>query len=309
MGIDRPDGADVPSDRHAAQSADQADAPGEGSRRPDQSGAERVEVRDRDTYYSDLREAASAGRQSEAQERWDKEAEQSREEWAEHLRKWPSEKRTPADRPDDPPGTWRGDSNRPLDRAANEYVEEQCDRIAQIERDTISPAMRAIENQDSGRHLIGFEHRLKDRDRIKDKVSVDIDENGRTVYEAVPRVKDAIRFTFAYSEQGYADGVRADLTRMEARGFMQVERRNSWIDSQYKGINSRWREPVTGQVFEVQFHTEISFEAKQITHKAYERIRNPNTPRAELRELRNFQRGVCERVPIPPGAADIPDYP
>jgi hypothetical protein len=30
--------------------------------------------------------------------------------------------------------------------------------------------MRAVESQDPGRHLIGFEHRLKGRDRIKEKV-------------------------------------------------------------------------------------------------------------------------------------------
>ena len=30
-------------------------------------------------------------------------------------------------------------------------------------------------------------------------------------------------------------------------------------------------EPETGQRFEVQFHTRISFEAKQLTHDAYKR--------------------------------------
>ena len=33
------------------------------------------------------------------------------------------------------------------------------------------------------------------------------------------------------------------------------------------------REPETGQRFEVQFHTRASFEAKQLTHAAYERLR------------------------------------
>ena len=41
----------------------------------------------------------------------------------------------------------------------------------------------------------------------------------------------------------------------------------------YKGINSQWIEPDSGQRFEVQFHTRISFEAKQLTHPAYERLR------------------------------------
>ena len=37
-----------------------------------------------------------------------------------------------------------------------------------------------------------------------------------------------------------------------------------------KGINSQWIDPDSGQRFEVQFHTRISFEAKQLTHSAYE---------------------------------------
>jgi hypothetical protein len=213
------------------------------------------------------------------------------------------------DRSGDPPGSWRGDSNRFLDSAANGYVNERCDRIAETERDVVSPAMRAVESRDPDRPLIGFEYRLKGRDRIKDKVAEQMEEKGRSASEAVSMVKDAIRYTFVYREEHYADGVRADLSRMKTRGFEQVERRNSWTNDQYKGINSRWREPATGQMFEVQFHTEISFEAKQITHGAYERVRDPTTSRAELRELRSFQRGVCERIPVPPGAADLPDYP
>ncbi len=43
---------------------------------------------------------------------------------------------------------------------------------------------------------------------------------------------------------------------------------------QYKGINSRWRVPASRQIFEVQFHTYASFEAKQETHGAYEKMRS-----------------------------------
>jgi hypothetical protein len=45
-----------------------------------------------------------------------------------------------------------------------------------------------------------------------------------------------------------------------------------------------------------------------VTHKAYERIRDPATSREELRELHAFQRQVCELIEIPDGATDIPDY-
>jgi len=43
------------------------------------------------------------------------------------------------------------------------------------------------------RHLIGFEHRLKDRDRVKDKVAESLAVKGRTVAEAMRLIPDAIR--------------------------------------------------------------------------------------------------------------------
>jgi len=173
----------------------------------------------------------------------------------------------------------------------------------------VSPAMREVEACDPSRTLIGFEHRLKSPDRLKDKVAEGVDDKGRTPLEALSMVKDAVRFTFVYSEERYAEGVWADIARMEDKGFEPAERRNTWSEDQYKGINSRWREPETGLLFEVQFHTKISFEAKQLTHCSYERVRDPTTERAELRELRQLQARICRQVPAPPGGADIPDYP
>jgi hypothetical protein len=308
MGIERPDDADVPSDQHADQSANHADAPGDGSARSDQSGTEQVEIRDRNAYYSDLHEAVSGEKRDEVRE-WDEEAKRFCNEWDEHLRRWPAEKRTPIDRSGDPPGSWRGDSNRFLDRAANEYVEEQCDRIAQKERDTISPAMRAIESRDSNRNLIGVEHCLKDRDRIKDKVAEQVQYKFRTVEHAFTTVKDTVRFTFQYGEAHYSIGVRADIERLKAEGYEETERKNSWKAEQYKGINSWWRIPGTTQLFEVQFHTHMSYEVKQLTHTAYERMRNPLTSDAERDELSNYQQRVSGSIKVPPGATDIPDYP
>ncbi len=134
-------------------------------------------------------------------------------------------------------------------------------------------------------------------------------EEGSTLDEALSSVKDAIRYTFAYEEDSYADGVRADLHRMESRGFEKVEVRNSWTTDQYKGINSRWREPAAGLLVEVQFHTRISFEAKQLTHEAYERLRTKQASELEELALEAFQKKVSDAIPIPPGVIDIPDYP
>jgi hypothetical protein len=107
----------------------------------------------------------------------------------------------------------------------------------------------------------------------------------------------------------YAAGVSADIDRLAEEGFERVDLRNTWESEVYKGINSRWRVTENKQVFEVQFHTEASYEAKQETHAAYERLRRPATPKDEQEQLVEYQRTINARVPTPPGATDIPDYP
>ena len=76
-----------------------------------------------------------------------------------------------------------------------------------------------------------------------------------------------------------------------------------------KGDNSRWRVPESGQFFEVQFHTQASLDAKEETHGAYEQIRSLPDDDAEVGRLHAYQREVTAKVPIPPGAPGIPDYP
>jgi hypothetical protein len=187
-------------------------------------------------------------------------------------------------------------------------IDQGCARVERIERETVTPAMRRIEAEDPDRHLAGLEHRLKGRDRLAEKVGDAMTERGRTAGQALATIKDAIRYTFCYDDDHYADGVGRDCARLESAGFEPVERRNSWTNEEYKGINSRWRVPDADQLFEVQFHTRASFEAKQETHWAYEKLRDPATSKAEQEVMSAYQCKITARVPIPPGATGIPDY-
>lgn len=188
-------------------------------------------------------------------------------------------------------------------------IDQGCDRVEKIEKEIVTPAMRRIEAEDPDRQLVGLEYSLKGKDRLTEKVSKIMDERGRTAEAAFGTIKDAIRYTFQYSDEHYSQGVRADFERLKTAGFEPVDFQNSWGEAQYKGINSRWRVPENGQLFEVQFHTQASFEAKQETHPAYEKLRVGVPTRAEQRELEQFQCDVTARIPIPRGAPDIPNYP
>lgn len=189
-------------------------------------------------------------------------------------------------------------------------IDQGCARVREIEENVTTPAMRRIEAEDPSRHLVGLDHRLKGEERLAEKVSRQVESQPELTYqEAFTSVKDAIRYTFQYPDEHYAKGLWDDRERLESAGFELVELRNTWSGHEYKGINSRWREPGSSQLFEVQFHTEVSFEAKQLTHPAYEKIRNPATPPAERDEMKSYQREITARIPIPRGAMDIPNYP
>ncbi len=314
MGADRPDDADMPPDGHPDRRDDQ-DGTGDHAAR---AGNGNAETRTRQEYYSDLRvtvsrEESAVARQVTAEEqvageKWQEKVAESRWMWGEYQRKWPSTERSSTDRSTDPSDSWRGDRGRSLDSADNSRVEAECDRIAKREEERISPAMRAVESQDPDRQLIGFQHRLKGRDRIKEKVHDKMEEFSYSAEKAVSVVSDTIRYTFEYRETRYTQGVWTDLERLKGEGFKLHTLKNSWCSDQYKGINSQWIEPDTGQRFEVQFHTRISFEAKQLTHDAYERLRTQQADEFEKMVLKAFQRKVSAEIPVPPGAADIPDY-
>ena len=258
----------------------------------DQAGNQGVatpETRDQQAYHAEYRATV------EAVYSWDAAALELREAWTAHKEKWPS--------PEDP-----GPGDRHLAPEANEEVERACGRIRDIAENIITPAMRAIESEAPDRHLIGLEKCLKGIERIKEKVADAMQHKGRSPEEALATLKDAVRFTLCYGEQRYASCVTQDCQRLLDRGFQPFDRVNSWEADEYKGINSRWRDPDSGLLFEVQFHTRASFEAKQLTHRAYERLRNPATSDIERGELQEFQRKVSAEIPIPPRVTDIEDY-
>jgi hypothetical protein len=157
---------------------------------------------------------------------------------------------------------------------------------------------------------------VKGEDRLKEKLADAW--HGRpalTVSQVLSMIPDAVRFTLSYSSERYAEGVLADVGRLTADGFELVKLKNLWHADQYKGVNSQWLRPETGTRFEMQFHTPESLEAKELTHVAYERIReNASLPvdeqdLVEEQDLESFQRRVNRLIATPSGTDRIKDFP
>jgi hypothetical protein len=175
----------------------------------------------------------------------------------------------------------------------------------------LTPAMRRIEAQlEHGKLAPDTEkYALKSPDRFKEKLAKMIEtEPDKSAEELATEIHDGVRYTFILSEAGYLDSYWAAESILESGGFGLEVRRNMWTESEYKGINSRWRDPRSGLPFEIQFHTESSWLAKQETHPAYARIADLRTSSEESKRLHDFQRAVSAGVLEPLRVIEISDY-
>jgi hypothetical protein len=210
-------------------------------------------------------------------------------------------------------GSWRGKGGRTLDAVRNAEIDVGYARIREVGENVIGPAILRVAAEDPTRALAGFDRRIKGADRLKEKVADLLDPPSKlAAADALYGIVDVVRFTYTYHETRYTQGIPTDIERLKSQGFELDRVKNTWGSERYKGINTQWLEPSSGVRFEVQFHTQASLEAKELTHEAYERIRSITARTAETEreteELEAFQSQTNAQVPIPANVSVIEDY-
>ena len=295
----------------------------EDSGRHEQAGTERLRPKSRELPDPDERgrvyEATRAYAEAEAERPeqvsgsgryWD-EVPRFQRMWADHEGRWPKDRQpaTTIDESTESPGSYRSKGGCDLSQERHTETIDAISRARKAEA-SISADMQTAERENtSGGRLEGFDHHLKGDDRLKEKVAESLSSSpDATPGQVLRELPDAIRYTFCLPPENYVKGYCDIMARLDSFGHKMHQSKNSWGATEYKGINTRW---VTqeGQRFEVQFHTPESFHAKQnVTHRAYERLRNLLTSDAERGELESFQREVSSRIELPDAALDVPDY-
>jgi hypothetical protein len=218
-----------------------------------------------------------------------------------------------------PDGTWewKGYTLTPAESRCADLALARCrdaegrDADGNYGEHGLTPAMRRIEAQlEHGELAPDTEkYALKSPGRFKEKLAKMIaTEPDKSVEELATEIHDGVRYTFILDEARYLDSYWAAENILESEGFGLEVRRNMWTESEYKGINSRWRDPRSGLPFEIQFHTESSWLAKQETHPAYARIADLRTPAEESKRLHDYQRAVSARFLEPPLVMEVSDY-
>src|SRR5450755_3024676 len=175
----------------------------------------------------------------------------------------------------------------------------------------LTPAMRRIEDQLEHGELVPEteKYALKSLDRFQEKLAKQIERHpDKSPEELAHEIHDGIRYTFIFDEDNYYDGTWEVHSKLEEQEFDLEFRRNTWTRPDYKGINSRWRDTTHDVIFEVQFHTMASWDAKQRTHDDYEKISDVRIPRAERKRLEAAQKEVSATVPLPRRCTEMHDY-
>jgi hypothetical protein len=227
--------------------------------------------------------------------------------WERLQERWPQEQHPQVDRGNDEPGSWRGEGDQYLNAEENLVAGHALERIRPVE-EKVNATLHEIKAEVPGCELAGLKFSLKGEERFKEKVSDELRAKPeRSIAEITERMPDAIRYTCQLDADRYVTGYWSLRQRLELSGSELLVSRNSWDSLDYKGVNTRWLDP-DGQVFEVQFHTQESYQAKQLTHMAYERLRTGIAPGSERPELEEFQQDVSANIPVPDGATGIPDY-
>jgi hypothetical protein len=316
--VDRPDPGDDPDEPSHGWPSDAPRPPDAAPQLPlDRANLDAVHRANRaevEQVYANHRDRGGDGTLHEAadgdpnRDPWAQALPSLRAAWEDHEGRYPERERaTPYTHTD---GSWSSGESRRLTPGQNAEATKACADIRDEGERVVFPAMLQIEAADPSRGLSGLKHMLKGEDRLKEKIADALRARpGLTATQALSIVPDPVRFTFTYDPDRYADGVLADVERLKGIGLEEVKLKNLWSDEQYKGINSQWRRPETGLRIEVQFHTPASLEAKELTHKAYERIRSTDTSPTERSELEAFQRRVNALLDTPPGTTEIPDFP
>jgi len=157
-------------------------------------------------------------------------------------------------------------------------VEERAVYAKNLENEPrITNTMKEVA-QNNGAELQGLEYRIKTPSSTYEKMQEREDAMD------IKDMNDVIRYTEIYSADKLAEGTNASLEDLKSKGYEVDRVKNTWDEENatYRGVNVVLKDP-EGQTFELQFHTQESFDLKNgELHKLYEERRTmaDDDPRA-----------------------------
>jgi hypothetical protein len=147
-----------------------------------------------------------------------------------------------------------------------------------------------------GGDVASLDTRLKTRQSLFEKLS-------RLPPQVGHNVRDALRFTAVFSDDGYVEGVVELAALIEQQlGVDLASGRVAWgaRSRTYRGVNLGFR-MADDTWFEVQVHTRASLHHRDTTHLAYEVARVLDHDLARRHRIEAPVQQAAKEVPRPPG--------
>ncbi len=149
--------------------------------------------------------------------------------WGDHQERWPADQQPAVDRSADPPGSYRSDGGFYLRPERHAEAVAAIGLVREAEPGISADVQRVEQENTQGGYLEGFKFRLKEDDRLKEKVAERLEgEPDKTPTEILRHVPDAIRFTYCMRSETYTAGYYDIKEGLQSLGYEMYESRNSW---------------------------------------------------------------------------------
>ncbi len=284
MPVDRPDPADDPDEPGHRRPPDDPRAPNAAPPLPPEQAnrvaahrANRAQVEQAYAAHQETRGMSTSGAAADAdanRSSWDEALPSLRAAWEQHQDRYPERERaTPRTHTD---GSWSSGETRRLTPEQNAEATKACADIHDEGERVVLPAMRQIEAADPNRGLAGLEHMLKGEDRLKEKIADALrgtprslrphkrSASSRTPCDSPSRTAPIVTL-MVYSPTSSASR-RSDSRKSSSRTSGQT--------SSTKGSTANGAGRRLACASKCSSTRQRACEAKELTHKAYERIRS-----------------------------------
>lgn len=187
-----------------------------------------------------------------------------------------------------------------------EKLNNQLSNVKVVEND-FTPFLEELVASNNGK-LYGLEHRFKSETSAYRKILLHIkDENVKNkrkidyLNEKVSELKDYLRYTIIFNENDFTSNV-IEILKSLKKTYQLLDLKNRFSNEKYKDISTHWK--VDSFVVEIQFHTKMTIDAKEITHYLYEIVREYEDKLRKISDIimNNITAAVIkiyEKIPIP----------
>ena len=183
-------------------------------------------------------------------------------------------------------------------------IAEQLLHGARSQEPKITDALLEIANS-HGCRLAGLEFKLKSLDSLIRKIKTDAKLDGLSFDAAGKLINDVLRYTMIFNVHTFGEQYLNIKRHLSNEGFIFRRVKNTWLDNNtYNGVNTNIE--FNGLSFELQFHTQESFDLKNgLLHNLYEERRQIGITQQRQLFLDKQMVSLSQKLEIPNGIKGV----